>query len=72
MLDMIQMDIDILNMRFEYSNTNMVSDVNVKYPDLDTDEFKLLYRIRTRIRLENIRTICTLSSSKQGLSIIGL
>ena len=33
MSDMIRLDIDIINMRFEYSD--MVSDV--EYPDLDTD-----------------------------------
>ena len=33
--DMIQLDIDITNMRFEYSDTDTVSDV--EYPDSDTD-----------------------------------
>ena len=32
---MIQLDIDITNMRFEYSDTDTVSDV--EYPDSDTD-----------------------------------
>jgi hypothetical protein len=40
MSDTIGMDIDIINMRFEYSDTNPVSDV--EYPDLDTDGSKLL------------------------------
>jgi hypothetical protein len=33
--DRIQLDIDIINIRFEYSDMNMVSDV--EYPDSDTD-----------------------------------
>ena len=33
--DMIRLDIDIINMRFEYSDTNTVSDVG--YSNLDTD-----------------------------------
>jgi hypothetical protein len=33
--DKIQLDIDIVNMRFEYSNTDMISDV--EYPGSDTD-----------------------------------
>ena len=40
MPDMIQLDIDIINMRFEYLDTNMVSDV--EYPDSDTDKSKPL------------------------------
>ena len=35
MSDMIRLDIDIINMRFEYSDTDTVSDVG--YPDSDTD-----------------------------------
>ena len=35
MSDRIQLDIDIINMRFEYSDMDMVSDVG--YLDLDTD-----------------------------------
>ena len=35
MSDRIQLDIDIINMRFEYSDTDTVSDVG--YPDSDTD-----------------------------------
>ena len=36
------MDIDIINMRFEYSDMNKISDVkypdsDVKYPESDTD-----------------------------------
>ena len=38
--DMIRLDIDIINMRFEYSDTDKVSDV--EYPDLDTDRSKPL------------------------------
>jgi hypothetical protein len=38
MPDRIQLDIDIINMRFEHSDTDMVSDV--EYPDSDTDRFK--------------------------------
>ena len=33
--DRIRLDIDIINMLFEYSNTDTVSDVG--YPDSDTD-----------------------------------
>ena len=33
--DRIRLDIDIINMRFEYSDTDMVSDVG--YPDSHTD-----------------------------------
>ena len=40
MMDMIQLDIDIINMRFDYSDTDTVSDV--EYPDSDTDRFELL------------------------------
>jgi hypothetical protein len=35
MSDMILLDIDITNMRFEYSDTDTVSDV--EYPDSDMD-----------------------------------
>ena len=35
MSDRIRLDIDIINMLFEYSDTDKVSDV--EYPDLDTD-----------------------------------
>ena len=35
MLDRIRLDIDIINMRFEYLNTDTVSDVG--YPDSDMD-----------------------------------
>jgi hypothetical protein len=35
MPDRIRLDIDIINMRFEYSDMDTVSDV--KYPDSDTD-----------------------------------
>ena len=34
MSDMIRLDIDIINMLFEYSDTDTVSDVG--YPDLDS------------------------------------
>ena len=40
MLDRIWFNIDIINMWFEYSDTNTVSDV--EYPDLDMDRFKPL------------------------------
>jgi hypothetical protein len=40
MPDRIRVDIDIINMQLEYSDMDMVSDV--EYPDLDTDEFKSL------------------------------
>jgi hypothetical protein len=55
MSDRIRLDIDIINMWFKYSDTNMVSDV--KYPDSDTDGLKPSKRIRSRIRSENIRTV---------------
>jgi hypothetical protein len=35
MPDRIRFDVDIINMRFEYSDTDTVSDV--EYPDSDTD-----------------------------------
>jgi hypothetical protein len=38
--DMIRLNIDIINMRFEYSDTVTVSDV--KYLDSDTDMSQLL------------------------------
>jgi hypothetical protein len=34
--DRIGLDIDIINIRFEYSNTDTISDV--KYPNSDTDK----------------------------------
>jgi hypothetical protein len=40
MPDRIHLDIDIINMRFEYSDTDMVSDV--EYPNSDTDKSKPL------------------------------
>jgi len=40
MTDTIRLDIDIVNMRFDYSDTDTVSDV--EYPDSDTDIFELL------------------------------
>jgi hypothetical protein len=39
--DMIQLDIDIINMRFEYSDTDTVLDI--KYPDSDPDRSEPLY-----------------------------
>ena len=40
MSNRIRLDINIINMRFEYSDTDTVSDVG--YPDLDIDRFQLL------------------------------
>ena len=40
MSDRVRLDIDIINMRFEYSDTDTVSDVG--YPDSDTDRSQLL------------------------------
>jgi hypothetical protein len=40
MPDMIRLDVDIINMRFKYSDTDTVSDV--EYPDSDTDISKPL------------------------------
>jgi len=56
MSDRIRLDIDIMNMRFEYSDMDTVSDV--EYPDSDTDRSEPL-RIQSRIRSENINTVCT-------------
>jgi hypothetical protein len=55
MPDKIQLDIDIINMRFGYLDTDTVSDI--EYPDSDTDRLNPSKRIRSRIRSENIRTI---------------
>ena len=38
--DRIRLDIDIINMRFEYSDADTVSDV--EYPDSNTDRFEPL------------------------------
>jgi len=38
--DKIQLDVDIINIRFKYLDTDTVSDI--EYLDLDTDRFKLL------------------------------
>ena len=40
MSDKIQLDIDIISIRFEYSNTNTVSDI--EYPDLNINKYKFL------------------------------
>jgi hypothetical protein len=40
MSDTIRLDIDIINLRFKYSDTNTVLDV--EYPDSDTDGLKPL------------------------------
>jgi len=40
MSDKIELDVDITNIRFKYSNTDTVSDV--EYSDLDTDISKPL------------------------------
>jgi hypothetical protein len=40
MSDRIRLGIDIINMRFEYLDTDTVSDV--EYPDSDSDRFKPL------------------------------
>jgi hypothetical protein len=40
MPDNIRMDIDSINMRFEYLDMDTVSDI--EYPDSDTDRFKAL------------------------------
>jgi hypothetical protein len=40
MLNRIRLDIDIINMRFQYSDMDTVLDV--EYPDLDTDRSELL------------------------------
>jgi hypothetical protein len=39
MTDMIRLDIDIINIRFDYLDTDTVSDV--EYPDSDTNSSKL-------------------------------
>jgi len=41
MPDGIQMDSDIINIRFKYSNTDTVSDF--EHPDSDTNKFGLKY-----------------------------
>jgi len=40
MSDKIRLDVDIINIRFKYSDTDMVSDV--EYSVSDTDRFKPL------------------------------
>ena len=40
MLDRIRLDINIINIRFEYLDTDIVSDV--EYPNMDTDRFEPL------------------------------
>jgi len=40
MLDKIRLDVDIINIQFKYSDTDMVSDV--QYSDSDTDRSKSL------------------------------
>jgi hypothetical protein len=40
MPDRIRLDIDIINIRFEYSDTDTISDV--EYPGSDTDKFEPL------------------------------
>ena len=55
MSDWIRLDIDIINMRFEYSDTDTVSDVDIRTrirTDLNPSKW-----IRFRIRSENIRTV---------------
>ena len=53
MSDKIQLDIDIINMRFKYSDTDTVSDIRTRIrTDLNPSK-----RIRFRIRSENICTV---------------
>ena len=52
MSDRIRLDIDIINMRFEYPNMDTVSDV--KYSDSDTDGSESIW---SQIRLENIHIV---------------
>jgi len=40
MSEKIQLDVDIINIRFKYSDTDTVSDI--EYSDLDTDRFEPL------------------------------
>ena len=55
MSDRIRLDIDIINIRFEYSDMDTVSDVDIR-TQIRTD-LNPSKRIRFRIRSENIRTI---------------
>jgi len=52
MSDKIRLDVDIINIRFKYSDTDTVSDVEYLDSDLNRST-----RIRSRIRSENIRTV---------------
>ena len=55
MPDMIRLDIDIINMLFEYSDTNKYPMLNIQTrirTDLNPSK-----RIRSRIRSENIHTV---------------
>ena len=56
MSDKMLLGIDITNMQVEYLDTDTVSDI--EYPDSDTDRSEPL-RIQSRIRSENINTVCT-------------
>ena len=58
MLDRIQLDIDIINIRFEYSDTDTISDIEYRTrirTDLNHSKW-----IRSRMWSENIRTVFTL------------
>ena len=57
--DMIRLDIGIINMRFEYSDTDTVSDVG--YLDLIRTYLNPSKRIRFQIRSENIHTVFILN-----------
>jgi hypothetical protein len=62
MSDRVRMDINIINMRFEYSDTDTVSDV--EYPIRIRTDLNSYKRIRSQIHPENICIICTLISRK--------
>ena len=48
MLEKIVLDVDIINIRSKYSNTDIES--NVEYLDSNTDRFEPSKQIRSRIR----------------------
>jgi hypothetical protein len=62
MLNRIRLDIDIINIQFEYSDMNTLSDV--EYLDLIRTDLNPSKRIRSRIRSENICTVFTLNLVK--------
>ena len=65
MPDRIRLDIDIINMRFEYSDTDMILDI--EYQTRIRTDVNHSKRIQSRMWSENIRTVFTLLKTNPAI-----